>query len=276
MRPIQTYAEFNGRFPARTRLRNRLRDAVVCALSAGRDIGRTSNWIRFPYYHHVFDDECRGFERQLDFLGGFGDFISLDDAISLLEGGRKFDGRYFCMTFDDGFKNNLTNALPILLEKKAPAAFFLTTGYIGSDSQRDRDKLLAFFDDRRTLMEFLNWDDCRALADAGMVIGSHTVSHARLAALDTSTVTGELEASKATIERELNRPCDHFCSPFGIPHQDYNVARDPGLVQAAGYKSMLTTERGPTRWGASAFGIRRDHTLANWSHYQLRYFLSLG
>ena len=110
---------------------------------------------------------------------------------------------------------------------------------------------------------------------AGMTIGSHTVNHARFAKLSEEDVLRELETSKATIEENLGQVCNHFCSPFGIPGHDYNVARDPGLVRASGYRSMSTTEREVTRQGALPYLLRRDHTLANWGNHQLRYFLSL-
>ena len=146
MQPVRTYAEFGSHSGGSEQFRAMARDAAVLALSIGRSINATSGWIRFPYYHHVFDDERHGFTRQLNYLRGFGEFISLDDAVGLLISGKAIDGRYFCITFDDGFKNCLTNAVPILLDKGAPAAFFMTTGYIDSDLEKDRDKLLGFFD----------------------------------------------------------------------------------------------------------------------------------
>jgi len=275
MQPVRTYADFSSHSGGGGRIRAMARDGAVLALSIGRNIKRTSGWIRFPYYHHVFDDERHGFARQLDYLRGFGDFISLDDVVGLLDSGEAIDGRYFCITFDDGFKNCLSNGVPILLDKGAPAAFFMTTGYIDSDLEKDREKLLGFFDHGKTLMEFLSWQDCRDMAAAGMTIGSHTVNHVRLAKLSEEAVLRELETSKAMIEENLGQMCDHFCSPFGIPDHDYNVARDPGLVRASGYKSMSTTQRGATRQGALPHQLRRDHTLANWGNHQLRYFLSL-
>jgi peptidoglycan/xylan/chitin deacetylase (PgdA/CDA1 family) len=133
MQPVRTYTEFSSNAGVGGRLRAKVRDAAVLALSIGRNIKGTSGWIRFPYYHHVFDDERHGFTRQLNYLRGFGEFISLDDVVGLLNSGEAIDGRYFCITFDDGFKNCLTNAVPILLDKGAPTAFFMTTGYIDSD-----------------------------------------------------------------------------------------------------------------------------------------------
>ena len=273
--PVRTYADFSSYWGRGGRLRGIARDAVIHALSMGRNIERTSGWVRFPYYHHVFDDERHGFARQLDYLREFGEFLSLDDVVHLLESGDVIDGRYFCITFDDGFKNCLTNALPILLDRGVSAAFFVTAGYIGSDIEKDREKLLGFFDHAPVLMEFLSWEECSEMSAAGMTIGSHTVNHARLAELADADARQELDTSKAMIAENLGQACDHFCCPFGIPGRDYNVERDPGLAMAAGYKSMLTTERGATRRGDPPHQIRRDHTLANWGNHQLRYFLSL-
>lgn len=271
---VTTYRDFTAHQSHLGRLRGLARDGLILTLSLGKSIGRSSGWIRFPYYHHVFDDERAGFARQLNYLRQFGDFISLSDAVAMLEAGDFIDGRYFCITFDDGFKNNLTNAVPILLDTEAPTTFFLTTDYIGSNVETDRDRLLDFFGHRQLLMEFLNWDDCRAMISAGMEIGSHTVHHAKLSTLEESEVLMELAASKDKVEAELGRPCDHFCSPFGIPVRDFKPGRDPQLARAAGYRSMLTTERGAMLSGGDPYWIRRDHMLANWGLHQLRYFLS--
>ena len=272
---VQTYANFKTYSSERNQLQSLIRNVVIFGLSTGRNIGDKKGWVRFPYYHHVFDDERQGFAKQLDYLSRFGEFISLDDVTKLLESGDTIDGCYFCLTFDDGFKNCLTNALPILLDKRAMAAFYLATGYVGLNPEKDREKLLGFFNEGQILMEFLNWDECRELVAAGMTIGSHTVSHARLAELNEADVCRELNYSKATIEENLGQACDHFCSPFGIPGRDFNVERDPALANSAGYRSMTTTERGATRKGDLPHRIRRDHTLANWGNHQLRYFMSL-
>jgi peptidoglycan/xylan/chitin deacetylase (PgdA/CDA1 family) len=272
--PALRFRDFGGRPSLISRFRNIARDGSILALSAGRSIARTSDWIRFPYYHHVFDDECHGFSRQLKYLKNFGDFISLDDAVAMLESGNDIKGRYFCITFDDGFKNCEANAMPILLDHGAPAAFFLATDYIGTDIEADREHLLDFFGHRQTLVEFLTWSDCRRMIDSGMTIGSHTVHHARLADLQAEEVLKELIDSKAVIEEHLGIICEHFCYPFGISNNDFLPERDPGLAHQAGYRSVSTGSRGAMRQGASQYMIQRDHILANWSNFQLRYFLS--
>ena len=273
--PVRTYRDFIAGQSVAEKAREFARDTAIRLLSIGRSADAVSGgWIRFPFYHHVFDDERDGFARQLDYMGSQGDFIGLDDAVAMLSSGDAIDGHYFCVTFDDGFKNWITNAVPILLEKKAPAAFFVVTGYIGTSLDLDREKLLGFHDGGDLLMEFLDWDDCRAMNDAGMTIGSHTINHVHLASLDDDAARAEITGSKQTIEKELGRACDHFCCPFGREGIDYDASSHPDLVRRVGYRSFLTGQRGAMVQGGSSMLIRRDHLLCEWGNHQLKYFFS--
>jgi len=272
--PVRRYQDFAAGRTVTQKLRGIARDGAIRVLSIGRSPNRGSGGIRFPFYHHVFDDEREDFRRQLNFMAGFGDFIGLDDAVAMLESGDTIGGRYFCVTFDDGFKNWITNAVPLLLDKDVPAAFFLVTGYIGTSVEKDRDKLLRFYESGVLLMEFLDWDDCRKMADAGMTIGSHTTNHVHLAQLDEAGAEAELRNSKQLIEKELGRPCEHFCCPFGRRGIDFLPHRDPEIARRVGYKSFLCGPRGAMTAGDSPMMVSRDHLLAGWENYQLRYFFS--
>lgn len=256
-----------------SRLRDIARASVIAGLSVMRGPTARKSWLRFPYYHHVFDDERAGFARQIRYFKNIADIISIDDAVGMLEGGAPIDGRYICITFDDGFKNWIENAVPILVEEKAVAAFFVAAGYIDSDLRTDQEKLLAFYDDGQRLMEFLSWEDCRAMVDAGMTIGSHSVDHVHLMDLSDADAEAELQRSKDMIERNTGAPCHHFCCPFGRAGIDYDPPRHPDMAKRAGYRSFLTGHRGDNPAGTSAYDIKRDHFLANWGNYQLRYFL---
>ncbi len=274
MTPIRTLSAFEragGGSPRRW-----ARTMAIAALSPLRSPTRTSGWVRFPYYHHVFDDERAGFARHLDFYKSVGEIISIDDAVTLMSEGIPIDGRYFCLTFDDGFKNWVENALPILVEHDAVAAFFVATDYIGSDPVRDRDRLLGFYADGRRLMAFMDWNDCRTLADNGMTVGSHAVSHTRLSTLRPDVARTEMAGSKTRIETELGRPCRHFCAPFGIPVEDFDPAVHPAMAEEEGYDSFMTTQRGANRRNASPFAVRRDHMMANAPLREVRYFLGDG
>jgi len=272
-RPVHLYRDYvAGRSMAR-RVRDLARDAAVFALALGRSMGTGNGQIRFPYYHHVLDDERVGFARQLDYLRRFGEFIDLDTAVAMLESGTAIAGTYFCVTFDDGFKNCRTNGLPILAEKRVPAAFFLATRYVGTRSETDWDVLRGFYGGGGPVVEFLDWDDCRAMIAASMTIGSHTVNHVRLADLDEEEAASEFTESKHVIEAETGQACVHFCCPWGRPGVHFDAKRDPGLARSVGYRSFLTTVRGGNAAGDSPMAVRRDHLLAGWGTHQLRYFL---
>ena len=131
-----TYKEFNRGENVRSKLRNMLRERAIHVLSLGQDI-KNKFWIRFPYYHHVFDDEVADFDRQLKFMRNYGDFISLENVINILEAKEKINGNYFCITFDDGFKNCLTNACDVL-SKHGCIAFFIPTDYIGLNMEENK------------------------------------------------------------------------------------------------------------------------------------------
>ena len=78
------------------------RNLAIAVQSINRNINNTNKLIRMFFYHHIFDDEKLGFERQLKYIKNFGEFISIDDLASMVQGNEPIDGRYFCLSFDDG------------------------------------------------------------------------------------------------------------------------------------------------------------------------------
>lgn len=271
--PINRYAQFHPHRPLKNRLREVCRDTVVCSLGILSRF-KQSGSLRFPYYHHVYDDEREGFVRQLRFLSGCGEFISLDSAITMLESGVKLDGHYFCITFDDGLAG-CRNAVEILGERHIPATFYVTTDFLGRQlAPNDADAARFGFKGTDCTLDFLSWDDCRRMVAAGMTIGSHTCSHAKLAECDDARAEIEMTRSKARIETETGTPCLHFCAPWGKPDQHYRSDRDPALAQRLGYRSFASGVRGSMVAGDSPYALTRDHFLANWSPLQMRYFLS--
>jgi peptidoglycan/xylan/chitin deacetylase (PgdA/CDA1 family) len=154
--------------------------------------------------------------------------------------------------------------------------FYVVSNLIGrtfaTDDSLSRD---VFGFKGETALEFMTWEDCRALQAAGMTVGSHSRSHARLANLDRAQALAELTDSKRAIEHAIGRECRHFCAPYGLPGKDFDSMRDPALAREAGYASFATGVRGAMT-GPEPFLLKRDHLLANWGEHQLRYFLSRG
>lgn len=72
----------------------------------------------------------------------------------------------------------------------------------------------------------------REVQAMGFTIGSHSVSHPRLAQADDARIRAELTGSKAALEDMLGRPVDHFCYPYG--------SHDIRAVEAAAEAGYVT------------------------------------
>jgi len=72
------------------------------------------------------------FEKIISMVSNIFNVIPLGEAIEKLATGN-LPGRAACITFDDGYIDNYTNAFPILKKYKAPATIFIATDFIGGE-----------------------------------------------------------------------------------------------------------------------------------------------
>ena len=277
MKEITTYREFTGGSSPGLKARNIARKMAIAGLSRGKKLAHSGSWIRFPYYHHVFDDEKKDFERQLQYLSNFGEFISMDRAVDLINSSEELDGRYFCVSFDDGFYNCYSNMAEVASSMQVPVIIYLATEFVGlrASDEADAKKILQFNGQHGGSMKpvsFMSWDECRELQKENISFGSHTLSHANLSKLSNDEIDKELKDSKAVIEKELGTECRHFACPWGRKNIDFDVEIAPGLARRAGYHSFATTNRGKMLPGDDPFLLHRDHLIAGWENFQLRYF----
>jgi peptidoglycan/xylan/chitin deacetylase (PgdA/CDA1 family) len=82
-----------------------------------------------PGWHLV---TVQRFRRQIEYLARHYEILPLDEAIDALARGA-IRRNTACLTFDDGYANNFTQALPILQQFSAPATIYLATGLIGTE-----------------------------------------------------------------------------------------------------------------------------------------------
>jgi len=124
--------------------------------------------------------------------------------------------RAVALTFDDGYADNVTAALPLLRRYGFVATFYIVTGFVGREG-------------------YMDWEDLALLRDGGMEIGAHSVSHADLAALDLDAARYEILASREALEERLGIEVVSFSYPSG----SYTpaVAR---LIREAGFSSAVT------------------------------------
>ena len=94
----------------------------------------------------------------------------------------------------------------------------------------------------RSSADMLNWSQVRKIADAGIAIGSHGVSHVCMTRMPKEKARQELIDSKKCIEDKLGRPVRHFAFPNGMA-EDFNDELRAEVTRA-GYRSTASVERG--------------------------------
>jgi len=136
----------------------------------------------------------------------------------------------FVITFDDGFKDFLENAFPILNLFNFTATVFLPTGFIG---QRWMGK------------DCLTWKEVRALQSEGIEFGSHTVSHPKLHRLSHKLLHQEIENSKKAIEHATGQKVVTFSYPYAFPQEDLAFIEVIGrILSDQGYTLGVSTRIG--------------------------------
>lgn len=167
------------------------------------------------------------FERQLRLLRSSGRNIL---ALEQLLGPDPPPNEGVAITFDDGHRDNLTRAAPILERYSAPATLFLATGF--TDSGRPYPWAAQSRDDsgHDCTMLPMTWDEVRELASRGWNIEAHGVSHRDLARLPLDAVAEEMAQSAEAIAHHIGRRPVAFSYPFGSA-----TAETVRLAQTSGY-----------------------------------------
>jgi peptidoglycan/xylan/chitin deacetylase (PgdA/CDA1 family) len=126
-------------------------------------------------------------------------------AVRELRERRSRRARVVGLTFDDGYADFATTAVPILAEFGFSATVFMVAGQVGGGNDWDPPP-------HRPLMTA---EQLRAVHEAGHEIGSHGMRHVRLPGLPREALEEELGASRAALERIVQSPVAGFCYPYG-------------------------------------------------------------
>ena len=96
----------------------------------------------------------------------------------------------------------------------------------------------------------------KALFDAGMGIGAHTVDHPILKLCDRAETRRQLVESREYLEDIVGSPVRLFAYPNGKPGTDYS-SEQPRLVEKLGFKAAVSTAPGVSGAGDDLFQLRR-------------------
>jgi peptidoglycan/xylan/chitin deacetylase (PgdA/CDA1 family) len=180
------------------------------------------------------------FARQMAWLKRHGyRTVTQRELFDALLCGRRLGRRPIMITLDDGYRDALTKAAPILARLNMRATAYVVSGRISGDDP-----------------SFLTWGQLRELELRGVEIASHTVSHRGLTLLSDREALEELIRSRKTLERKLGHPVPWFAYPFGA--YDARVER---LTRRAGYLLATTTELGARQSARRPLALRRLRVL---------------
>ncbi len=209
--------------------------------------------IRILMYHRIerlltYDQltvDPENFAEQMAYLSKHCRVITLSQAVKELQSG-SYRQPGVVITFDDGYRDNLIHALPILKRYRLPATIFVTVEFCKQTRQHPRYPTSSS-------RLHLNWKEVRGLADElNITIGSHSLTHPYLSCLFYAEAQHEITASRKQIAVEINRSVDFFCYPSGDLNQ-----RETELARDAGYLGAVTVAPGCNRSGISLYELRR-------------------
>ncbi|SRR6266446_775721 len=129
------------------------------------------------------------------------------------------------LTFDDGFADFFTAALPVLQQYRFAATLYVATAFIGGTSRWLRYE-------RETTRSMLTWEQLIEISASGIECGAHSHSHPQLDTLPSMAAKDEVLQSRSILEDHLGLEVLSFAYPHG-----YHTARVQQLVREAGYTS---------------------------------------
>lgn len=206
---------------------------------------------------HLLTVSPKNFYRQINYLRENFNLVSLLKLVNNLKGG-EIKKDTLAITFDDGYADNLYNALPVLEEFQIPATLFIVAGKIDSPE--------PFWWDTETEKKSrgrpLSKGELIKLSNNNLIeIGSHTLSHPNLSKISYQEQEKEISESKKLIENIIKKPTFSFAYPFGS--KDSFDKKTIELVKEAGYQYACVNIHKRVRKNSNIFALPR-YIVRNW------------
>jgi len=219
-----------------------------------RERAVSKNGIRVLVYHSITDSLIKKewkenttpkdlFDKQLKYLKDNGyTAVSLEKAFLYLNNKEIIPDKTVAITFDDGFRNNYINALPILEKYKFPATIFITVDFLRDYSGSDL---------------YLSCSEIKNMIKSGLIsFGSHGLTHRALTTVKKRELDKEISLSKERLENIINNKTNFFAYPF-VHSGSYN-SNIRQLLKRHGFKAAFTTIFGINNFESNHFLLRRN------------------
>lgn len=210
-------------------------------------------------YHRVIDDKkyagvydthvtLENFEKQMKYIKDNGyEAITFED-IANGEYKNRFNKKYVVITFDDGYKDNLKNALPILKKYNLKAVLFYVTDETYNKWDTDVENR-----PKEKKFELMDLEEIKELYGSGLIeIGGHTTTHLDMPLIEREKLKKDLEESRDKIEKITGKKPVSFAYPWG---RNNETCRE--VVEEVGYKFAVSTESGSSCFSDDLFEIVR-------------------
>lgn len=238
-------------------------------IRARRAAGQGMCPISVIFYHRVADAQpnswtisSHGFARHINWLQRHFDLVSLEEAQRRLRSGKN-NRPAVAITFDDGYADNCRFALPMLVKRRIPVTYFVTTRYILAGEPFPHDVARDEPHQPNSLQQL------RDLAAQGVEIGAHTRSHSDLGMVhNPRALFDEVVAAGEEMQAAVGQAIRYFAFPFG-QHANLN-AEVFHMAYDAGYEGVCSAYGGYNFPGDDPFHLQRFHAdpsllrLKNW------------
>lgn len=169
--------------------------------------------------------------------------VSMDEYLAARRGEQELPPYSVIITFDDGFRDFIQSAWPVLKKYDFRPIVYLPTDNLG----REEDWVGCTKPPR----QLMSWHEVKRLAAEGVLFGSHTVSHANLNELREDALDLELSISCDEMEDQLGERPLHFAPPYGLANSKVREAIERH------YETAVGTTLGSTVLGSDVLDLPR-------------------
>ena len=227
-------------------------------------------------YHSISSYASPRFEPNTVSPEAFGEHLSYLDqchytpltvtqlAHAMARRGAGLPPRPVLLTFDDGYADFYTNALPALQRHGFVATLYISTAFVGGTSCWNQPL-------GEGMRPILTWAQLAEISASGVECGAHSHTHRPLDILPPAVAREEIVRSKQLLEEHLGRRVSSFAYPYG-----YYSTRVRQIVQASGYDSACAVKRAMSSWHDDPYALARLAIRPHTTVHDLATALSTG
>lgn len=186
------------------------------------------------------------FAEQMSLLAGRGYTVVGEDDLVAWQHGASLPRKSIVITFDDGYRSVLTNAVPVLQRHGFAAICYVSAGLLDASHQ----------DQPHPAYDLMSCSEVITLAGAGVTIGCHGWDHGSLRAADREQLARATVTSREVLAEVTGSAPATFAYPYGH-HDDAALA----AAKDAGYDLALATYDGRGRWALPRVDVNATDTL---------------